>query len=687
MSKAKYLTELPKEGKVEKRILFSSIALISGVLIMSFWVAYLAFADAPAGTPPYCPSGYAGCDAPLNVSINAQSKEGALVIANNSAVTTGLIVRYGKVGIGTTGPGAKLDIRENTASDSVISLIINNLNSSTAGGGIGFGIEGGSTPKGAIFYDGNGLGWSRGDIVFAQRDETDNSASVSTADAVMTIKNNGNVGIGMTPVYKLDVSGDARWSGTLQGGTVPWVRLSSFPSACSAGQYVSAVGTTLTCSTPAGGGGTVTSVGSGAGLTGGPITTSGTLSVDIAAISTCTGSGQKILWDSANNRFTCGTDQGISSESDTLQTVTNRGNTTSQDVSLKNLTLGYSVSEGNILNVNAVTGYNDLFLKSNSAENAAVYISGSQLSFYSGGAEKWRIDSAGSLAIGSVPWARLTSFPSACSAGQYVSAVGTTLTCSTPAAGGVACSDCDSRFVNQWETWSDNLLVTNSIASGGMIITSSYGIRSQGTTMGGYFKDTDQSGYAYVGYGDYGIYGSGSDSGGRFINSSTSKYSYLAYGSYGIYSNGDGYFGSGTITANKITANIIDPVFNIDGEKYATYMADYAGGLRVETSGIIHLDSRNQYVIDFDNLEKGSDLWLFWQTSSKNLDAVAVLLTPSFDGKTWYNKDGNILTIYGDEKGEISYRLSSPRVDYREWGNLAEDQSVKGINVADFKNY
>jgi len=624
---------------------------------MSFWVAYLAFADAPAGTPPYCPSGYAGCDAPLNVSINAQSKEGALVIANNSAVTTGLIVRYGKVGIGTTSPGSLLDIRH-------ANVDTTEFKTGILGGVDIFSIKYINVAPYGVHLNGE-----------------------NNRPIILQGSSSGNVGIGMTPVYKLDVSGDARWSGTLQGGTVPWVRLSSFPSACSAGQYVSAVGTTLTCSTPAGGGGTVTSVGSGAGLTGGPITTSGTLSVDIAAISTCTGSGQKILWDSANNRFTCGTDQGISSESDTLQTVTNRGNTTSQDVSLKNLTLGYSVSEGNILNVNAVTGYNDLFLKSNSAENAAVYISGSQLSFYSGGAEKWRIDSAGSLAIGSVPWARLTSFPSACSAGQYVSAVGTTLTCSTPAAGGVACSDCDSRFVNQWETWSDNLLVTNSIASGGMIITSSYGIRSQGTTMGGYFKDTDQSGYAYVGYGDYGIYGSGSDSGGRFINSSTSKYSYLAYGSYGIYSNGDGYFGSGTITANKITANIIDPVFNIDGEKYATYMADYAGGLRVETSGIIHLDSRNQYVIDFDNLEKGSDLWLFWQTSSKNLDAVAVLLTPSFDGKTWYNKDGNILTIYGDEKGEISYRLSSPRVDYREWGNLAEDQSVKGINVADFKNY
>jgi hypothetical protein len=635
-----------------------SLALILGVLTMSFWVAYLAFADAPSGTPPYCPAGYAGCDAPLNVSISAQSKEGALVIANNSAVTTGLIVRYGKVGIGITSPEGKLDVwgvssgRGIRINPNDTGYILSSYNSSAAN---------------AEQFN---IKHNLGNVEI--RNERGNIGFMA-----------GSVGIGVMPGYKLDVSGDVRWTGTLQGGSVPWARLSSFPSACSAGQYVSAVGTTLTCSTPPAGSGTVTSVGSGAGLTGGPITTSGTLSVDTAAISTCTGSGQKVLWDSTNNRFTCGTDQGISSESDTLQTVTNRGNTTSQDVSLKNLTLGYSVSEGNILNVNAITGYNDLFLKSNSTENATVYISGSQLSFYSGGAEKWRVDSAGSLAIGSVPWARLSSFPSACSAGQYVSAVGSTLTCSTPA-GGVACSDCDSRFVNQWETWSGDLLVTNSIASGGMTITSSYGIRSQGTTMGGYFKDTDQGSYAYVGYNDYGIYGVGGDSGARFLNSLTSKYSYLAYGSYGIYTNGDGYFGSGTITANKVTANIIDPVFDIDGEKYATYMADYAGGLRVETSGIIRLDSRNQYAIDFDDLEKGGDLWLFWQTSSKNLDAVAVLLTSSFSGKTWYNKDGNILTIYGDEKGEISYRLSTPRVDYQKWGNLAEDQSVKGINVTDF---
>src|SRR5690606_34819037 len=41
----------------------------------------------------------------------------------------------------------------------------------------------------------------------------------------------GNVGIGTAnPAYKLDVAGDIRFTGTLQGGTVPWSRLSNVPS-------------------------------------------------------------------------------------------------------------------------------------------------------------------------------------------------------------------------------------------------------------------------------------------------------------------------------------------------------------------------------------------------------------------------------------------------------------------------
>lgn len=57
-------------------------------------------------------------------------------------------------------------------------------------------------------------------------------------------------------------------------------------------------------------GGTVTSVASGNGLTGGPINSSGTLSLNTSSIGSCTGGSDKIIWDSVNNRLTCGIDYG-----------------------------------------------------------------------------------------------------------------------------------------------------------------------------------------------------------------------------------------------------------------------------------------------------------------------------------------------------------------------------------------
>ncbi|MBU1877159.1 hypothetical protein KKA72_02345, partial [Patescibacteria group bacterium] len=138
--------------------------------------------------------------------------------------------------------------------------------------------------------------------------------------------------------------------------------------------------------------------------------------------------------------------------------------------------------------------------------------------------------------------------------------------------------------------------------------------------------------------------------------------------------------GGGT---GKLTVGTIDPIFEIGGEKYATYVADFAGGVRMETSGTANLENR-KYVIDFDKLEKGSDLWLFWQTSNKKIEDVVVLLTSSFEGKVWYEKNGNILTIYGKESGEVSYRLSAPRLDFKKWGNLTEDEGIEGIRVSDY---
>jgi hypothetical protein len=88
----------------EKTQKFISFTL--GVLAMSILLSYLVFAwNEPSQNPPQ-----GNVAPPLNTSINAQAKEGTLVVGNNSAVTTGLIVRYGNVGIGTTSPAGQLDV-------------------------------------------------------------------------------------------------------------------------------------------------------------------------------------------------------------------------------------------------------------------------------------------------------------------------------------------------------------------------------------------------------------------------------------------------------------------------------------------------------------------------------------------------------------------------------------------------
>ena len=199
--------------------------------------------------------------------------------------------------------------------------------------------------------------------------------------------------------------GTEKWkinsTGTLTIGSVPWPRLTSFPSACASGQYVSAVGSTLTCSTPIGGG-DITAVNAGSGLTGGG--TSGDLTLNVGS-----GTGISVAADNIGLAYptkSCASGQAIQSfnlgvttaptcittltaEADTLQTVTSRGATTNLTITTAGLALNGSGSEGNITALNQLVGYNDLFLKSNSAENATVYIAGSQLSFYSGGTEKW----------------------------------------------------------------------------------------------------------------------------------------------------------------------------------------------------------------------------------------------------------------------------------------------------------
>jgi len=64
-----------------KRIL-SSIVIGAGAIIIGLGLQYAlaAWTSAPTGTPPNCPAGYPGCDAPINVSTSTQTKNGPLTL-------------------------------------------------------------------------------------------------------------------------------------------------------------------------------------------------------------------------------------------------------------------------------------------------------------------------------------------------------------------------------------------------------------------------------------------------------------------------------------------------------------------------------------------------------------------------------------------------------------------------------
>ena len=134
-------------------------------------------------------------------------------------------------------------------------------------------------------------------------------------------------------------------------------------------------------------------------------------------------------------------------------------------------------------------------------------------------------------------------------------------------------------------------------------------------------------------------------------------------------------------TFNKITVTTIDPPYVINGVGYATYVSSIAGGVKEEVSGTVTLNSN--YVIDFKKLEVGSDLWLFYQITDfgGNWEKLQVILTPGFNGNVWYEKNpkAKTLTIHGSQAGEVSYRMTANRHDWRKWTNYLSNNSTGTI--------
>ncbi|MBI2279044.1 MAG: hypothetical protein HYU81_03215 [Candidatus Brennerbacteria bacterium] len=165
---------------------------------------------------------------------------------------------------------------------------------------------------------------------------------------------------------------------------------------------------------------------------------------------------------------------------------------------------------------------------------------------------------------------------------------------------------------------------------------------------------------------------------------------------------------------NKLTVTTIDPLYEIGGKKYATYASAIAGGVKEEYVGRATLvrksEIRNpksetnpksqnskgfefteptyEYVIDFDKIKSGSDLWVWRKTVDFSRDTVQVLATPyGVPVSIAYEISGNKIIFRSQpttnhqppttDSIEFSYRLVGNRFDWREWPTLAPDQTER----------
>ncbi|MFZ2310640.1 MAG: hypothetical protein WAW11_03785 [Patescibacteria group bacterium] len=166
-----------------------------------------------------------------------------------------------------------------------------------------------------------------------------------------------------------------------------------------------------------------------------------------------------------------------------------------------------------------------------------------------------------------------------------------------------------------------------------------------------------------------------------FASSITGDYLPLAGGSL----TGDLNMGGNDIlNINKLTVNTIDPLYNIKGTNYSTFAPSIAGGVKEEYTGRADIKAKSstdgvrEYVIDFDTIEVGSDLWVWRHTVDFSDKNVEVLITPYGGFAQVYSsiKDNKII-FKADRAVSVHYRLSGRRVDWKSWPTKALNQTEK----------
>lgn len=139
---------------------------------------------------------------------------------------------------------------------------------------------------------------------------------------------------------------------------------------------------------------------------------------------------------------------------------------------------------------------------------------------------------------------------------------------------------------------------------------------------------------------------------------------------------------SDIIAVNKLTVTTIDPLYDIGGTKYSTYAPSVVGGVKEEYVGKGEISQCDDQVcswrLNFAQENKGSDLWVWRQIVDFQPDKVDVLMTAYGRPTTLsYEIDDNQLIFYANRPTRFSYRLIGARYDWRQWPTLAIDQTEK----------